>query len=133
MKPEELQSFIQFMKKNELTELEVRGPNLHLKLKKKGRKIASELPEEENLINVSSPLIGTFYHALSPNSPPFVEVGKEVKEGDTLCIVEAMKVMNEIKSESAGRVKKILVENGKIVEYGQLLFLIEPIEIVTTD
>ncbi|MCK4245539.1 MAG: acetyl-CoA carboxylase biotin carboxyl carrier protein [Candidatus Omnitrophica bacterium] len=126
MKPEELKSFIQFMKKNDLTELEVRGPNLHLKLKKKGSKIESELPEEENLIKVTSPLIGTFYRAPSPTSPPFVEVGKEVREGDTVCIVEAMKVMNEIKSEKAGRIKKILAENGKIVEYGQLLFLIEP-------
>lgn len=121
------------MKKNELTELEVRGPNLHLKLKKKGEKIESELPEDENLIKVSSPLIGTFYRAPSPDSPPFVEVGKEVKEEDTLCIVEAMKVMNEIKSESAGRIKKILAENGKIVEYGQLLFLIEPTKNITTD
>ena len=128
MKPEELESFIQFMEKNGLTELEVRGKNLYLKLKKKGEKIESELPEEENLIKVISPLIGTFYRAPSPSSPPFVEVGKEVKEGDTVCIVEAMKVMNEIKSEKAGRVKKILAENGKIVEYGQILFLIEPTE-----
>jgi len=126
MKPEELKSFIRVMEKNGLTELEVRGPNFHLKLKKKGRKIESELPEEENLIKVISPLIGTFYCAPSPTSSPFVEVGKEVKEGDTLCIVEAMNVMNEIKSEEAGRVKKILADNGKIVEYGQLLFLIEP-------
>ena len=129
MKPEELKSFVQFMEKNDLTELEVRGQNLHLKLKKKRRGIESELSEEENLTKVVSPLIGTFYHAPSPTSPPFTEIGKEVKEGDTLCIVEAMKVMNEIKAEKPGRIKKILAENGKIVEYGQTLFLIESIDV----
>ncbi len=128
MKPEELKSFVQFMEKNDLTELEVRGQNLHLKLKKKRKGIESELSEEENLTKVVSPMIGTFYQNPSPTSPPFTEIGKEVKEGDTLCIVEAMKVMNEIKAEKPGKIKKILAENGKIVEYGQILFLIEPTE-----
>ena len=129
MKPEELKSFVQFMEKNELTELEVRGQNLHLKLKKKGKEIESQLSEEENSLKVISPLIGTFYRSPSPTSPPFVEVGKEIKEGDILCIVEAMKVMNEIKAEKPGKIKKILAENGKVVEYGQTLFLIEPIDV----
>jgi len=126
MKPEELKSFVQFMKENDLTELEVKGVNLHLKLKKKDQKIESELSEEEDFVKITSPLIGTFYRAPSPASPPFVEIDREVKEGDTLCIVEAMKVMNEVKAEKSGVIKKILAENGKIVEYGQLLFLIEP-------
>jgi len=126
MKPEELKSFVQFMKENDLTELEVKGVNLHLKLKKKDQKIESELSEEEDFVKITSPLIGTFYRAPSPTSPPFVEIDREVKEGDTLCIVEAMKVMNKIKAEKSGVIKKILAENGKIVEYGQLLFLIEP-------
>jgi len=126
MKPEELKSFVQFMKENDLTELEVKGVNLHLKLKKKDQKIESELSEEEDFVKITSPLIGTFYRAPTPASPPFVEIDREVKEGDTLCIVEAMKVMNKIKAEKSGVIKKILAENGKIVEYGQLLFLIEP-------
>jgi len=126
MKPEELKPFVQFMKENDLTELEVKGVNLHLKLKKKDQKIESELSEEEDFVKITSPLIGTFYRAPSPASPPFVEIDREVKEGDTLCIVEAMKVMNKIKAEKSGVIKKILAENGKIVEYGQLLFLIEP-------
>jgi acetyl-CoA carboxylase biotin carboxyl carrier protein len=74
---------------------------------------------------VKSPMVGTFYRAANPNSPPFVDVGSQVKEGDTLCIVEAMKLMNEIESDKAGTVKAILVENGQPVEYGMPLFVIE--------
>ncbi len=74
---------------------------------------------------VKSPMVGTFYRSANPNSPPFVEVGSQVKEGDTLCIVEAMKLMNEIESDKAGTVKAILVENGQPVEYGMPLFVIE--------
>ncbi|MCD6082956.1 acetyl-CoA carboxylase biotin carboxyl carrier protein, partial [Candidatus Aerophobetes bacterium] len=80
---------------------------------------------EEKLFSVRSPLVGTFYRAPSPEEEPFVEVGDEVTEGQTLCIIEAMKVMNEITSEVSGKVKKILVENGQPVEYDQELFLIE--------
>lgn len=74
---------------------------------------------------VKSPMVGTFYRSANPNSPPFVEIGAQVKEGDTLCIVEAMKLMNEIESDKTGTVKAILVENGQPVEYGQPLFVIE--------
>ena len=74
---------------------------------------------------VKSPMVGTFYRSANPNSPPFVEVGSQVKDGDTLCIVEAMKLMNEIESDKAGTVKAILVENGQPVEYGMPLFVIE--------
>ncbi|QEY23648.1 acetyl-CoA carboxylase biotin carboxyl carrier protein [Neisseria animalis] len=72
-----------------------------------------------------SPMVGTFYRAPSPSSPVFVEVGQTVKAGDTLCIIEAMKLMNEIEAETSGVVKEILVENGQPVEYGEPLFIIE--------
>ncbi|HXZ92521.1 MAG TPA: acetyl-CoA carboxylase biotin carboxyl carrier protein [Burkholderiales bacterium] len=73
---------------------------------------------------VKSPMVGTFYRAASPDAKPFVEVGEVVKEGQTICIVEAMKLMNEIEADASGTVKAILVENGQPVEYGQPLFVI---------
>ena len=75
---------------------------------------------------VKAPMVGTFYRSPSPDAKAFVEVGQAVKEGDTICIIEAMKLMNEIEAKTTGRVVKILVENGQAVEYGQPLFLIEP-------
>jgi len=75
---------------------------------------------------VKSPIVGTFYASSSPEAAPYVEVGSKVKQGGVLCIVEAMKLMNEIESDIAGTIVKINVENGKPVEYGQVLFLIEP-------
>jgi acetyl-CoA carboxylase biotin carboxyl carrier protein len=78
------------------------------------------------LIAITSPFVGTFYRAASPETANFVEVGSVVKKGQTLCIVEAMKLMNEIESELGGTVVEVLVENGKSVEYGQKLFLIRP-------
>lgn len=74
---------------------------------------------------VKSPMVGTFYRSANPNSAPFVEVGAQIKQGGTLCIIEAMKLMNEIEADVAGTVKAILVENGQPVEYGQPLFVIE--------
>ena len=74
---------------------------------------------------VKSPMVGTFYRASSPGAKPFVEVGSKVKEGDTVCIVEAMKIMNEIEADKSGTVTRILGENGQAVEYGQPLFVIE--------
>lgn len=73
---------------------------------------------------VTAPMVGTFYRASGPDNPAFVEVGQAVKEGDTLCILEAMKLMNEIESDASGTVKAILVENGQPVEFGQPLFVI---------
>ena len=73
---------------------------------------------------VKSPMVGTFYRSASPGAGPFVEVGDTVAQGDTLCIVEAMKLMNEIEADSSGTIKAILVENGQPVEFGQPLFLI---------
>ncbi len=74
---------------------------------------------------VKSPMVGTFYRSPSPGSPSFVELGTTVKPGDTLCIIEAMKLLNEIEAEVGGIIKQVLVENGQPVEYGQALFVIE--------
>ena len=74
---------------------------------------------------VKSPMVGTFYRASSPGAPAFVEVGSQVKEGDTICIIEAMKILNEIEADKSGTIKQILGENGQAVEYGQPLFIIE--------
>ena len=81
-------------------------------------------PEQPEGQVVKSPMVGTFYRSASPGSDPFVEVGTTVKAGDTLCIVEAMKLLNEIESDFAGTIKAILVENGQPVEYGEPLFII---------
>ena len=75
--------------------------------------------------SVKSPMVGTFYRSASPGAKPFVEVGSVVKEGDTICIIEAMKILNEIEADKSGTVTKILSENGQAVEYGQPLFIIE--------
>lgn len=74
---------------------------------------------------VKSPMVGTFYRAASPGAKPFVEVGSQIKEGDTICIIEAMKILNEIEADKSGTVTRILGENGQAVEYGQPLFVIE--------
>jgi acetyl-CoA carboxylase biotin carboxyl carrier protein len=85
---------------------------------------AAELPP--GTMTIEAPMVGTFYRATSPEATPFVSEGDMVKEGQTLCIIEAMKLMNEIESKVAGRVVKILVENSQPVEFGQPLFLVEP-------
>ncbi len=87
------------------------------------------LPEvslQKNLIEVFSPIVGTFYSASSPDSKPFVEIGQQVRLGETFCIIEAMKVMNEFNAEQAGIVAEICVKNGQPVEYGQVLFRLQP-------
>lgn len=87
---------------------------------------AAAAPAARDLSNAQkSPMVGTFYRAPGPNAAAFVEVGQQVKVGDTLCIIEAMKLMNEIEAEKSGVVKEILVENGTPVEYGEPLFIIE--------
>jgi acetyl-CoA carboxylase biotin carboxyl carrier protein len=85
---------------------------------------ASVETEEEGYA-VTAPMVGTYYSASSPGSPPFVQVGDRVSEGDTLCIVEAMKMMNQIEAEVSGTIKSIRVQNGDPVEYGQILFVID--------
>ena len=82
-------------------------------------------PPEPTGHTLKSPMVGTFYRSPSPGSPSFVEVGQTVSKGQTLCIIEAMKLLNEIESDATGVVKAILVENGQPVEYGQPLFIIE--------
>ena len=86
---------------------------------------ADQLTVGDNQFLVTSPIVGTFYRAPSPESPPYVEVGSTVSKGEVLCIVEAMKIMNEIESETNGKVSTILVENAQPVEYGQPLFIID--------
>ena len=85
---------------------------------------ASEAPAPVEGHVVKSPMVGTFYRAASPGAKPFVEVGDEVSPGDTLCIIEAMKLLNEIEADQGGAVKEVYVENGQPVEYGEPLFLI---------
>ena len=86
---------------------------------------AAPAPAEPKGHTLKSPMVGTFYRAPSPGAPAFVDVGQSVTKGQTLCIIEAMKLLNEIESDATGTVKAILVENGQPVEYGQPLFLIE--------
>ena len=78
-------------------------------------------------LTIVSPMVGTFYGAPNPDTSPFVAVGGTVETGDVVCIIEAMKMMNEIEAEIRGRVRRVLVENGQPVEYGQALFLLEPV------
>jgi acetyl-CoA carboxylase biotin carboxyl carrier protein len=87
---------------------------------------AMPAPSQAHLLTIESPMVGTFYRAPSPDAQPFVREGDRVKKGQVVCIVEAMKLMNEIESKVAGRVMKVLVENAQPVEYGQPLFLVEP-------
>jgi acetyl-CoA carboxylase biotin carboxyl carrier protein len=86
---------------------------------------ATPAAEEVKGFVVKAPMVGTFYRSATPGSNPFVEVGAQVKEGDTLCIVEAMKILNEINTEKSGTITQVLAENGQPVEYGQPLFVIE--------
>ena len=88
----------------------------------------SASPESSSVVSghqVTSPMVGTFYEASSPGATPFAEVGKQVKEGEVLCIIEAMKMLNQIESDKSGTVKAVLAENGQPVEFGQPLFVIE--------
>jgi acetyl-CoA carboxylase biotin carboxyl carrier protein len=137
-----------FMKENNLAELELDVDGAEVKLRKTATPPAaapvpaavpavsdpaaapSAQPHEPppGTAAVSSPMVGTFYRASKPDSDPFCEVGDEVDEDSVLCIIEAMKVMNEIKAEQKGRIAEILVENGEPVEYGQPLFRITPLD-----
>ena len=82
--------------------------------------------QDDNLVNITSPIVGTFYATPSPDSEPYVEVGDHVTADTVVCIIEAMKVMNEIKAETAGTIEKIMVSNGQAVEFGHVLFKIRP-------
>ncbi len=149
----ELKELIEAFSKNGLTKLEIQQGDFSVKMKKEPPELkvvqapadttmpapmpnvqpvvvdegkAVESGEEEDLIYVTSPIIGTFYRAPNPDADPYVEVGSKVKKGDVLCIVEAMKIMNEIESEYNGTIVKIFPKNAESVEYGQKLFAIKP-------
>jgi len=136
MELEKLKEFIEFMNEHNLCELEIEEEGKRIRLKKFGEQTHSiiqqatpTLKEEkkEGLIEIKSPMVGTFYRAPSPGANPYVEIEDIINPGDVVCIVEAMKLMNEIKAEVGGKIKEILVENGQPVEFGQTLFLVEPV------
>jgi len=131
----ELREIIKLLKEEGLSEITVWEGERRVTVRQEGPGVASgEAPVVIDTVRnkaagataVSAPLVGTFYRRPSPDAEPFVEEGAQVEPGDTLCIIEAMKVMNEIKAESAGRLRQALVEDGEAVEYGQPLFLFEP-------
>jgi len=131
------------MKELELVEIEVGLGSLTVRLKRPGAAPAAlpvpmapastpaagpvvDVGTNATVVTIEAPMVGTFYRASSPTAEPYVREGDVVKQGQVLCIIEAMKLMNEIESKAAGRIEKILVENGQPVEYGQPMFLIEP-------
>ncbi|RME84697.1 MAG: acetyl-CoA carboxylase biotin carboxyl carrier protein [Zetaproteobacteria bacterium] len=150
-----IRKLIRIFEKSKLSELEVREGDLTIRLSRRGEAAASEVvsapaapapaeaPEEmapaerpaqapaqeaaPELVVVRSPMVGTFYRAPSPDAEPFVREGQRIKKGDVLCIIEAMKLMNEIEAELDGVIERILVENAQPVEYGQPLFEIRPL------
>lgn len=142
MELEDLKEIIELLKETDITELQLEKDGTKVRIKREKilspvevpiqkfsglyEKVTSETGEETRLITVTSPIVGSFYRSPSPEAPPFVEVGSRIKKGQVLCIIEAMKLMNEIESEVEGVIVKILVENGHPVEYGEPLFLIEP-------
>lgn len=142
MDKKKLEELVKFMDENNLLELEIEENNKKIKLKKIPPKDfiqTSYIPptstptvettspkQQENLIEIKSPMVGTFYRAPAPGAKPYVEVGDTVEAGDVVCIIEAMKLMNEIKAEVPGKIIEILQENGQPVEFGQPLFLLEP-------
>ena len=88
---------------------------------------APEVSESDNYITIKSPMIGTFYRSASPDKPAFVNVGDEIKAGQVVCVIEAMKLFNEIEAEISGRIVKVLVDNASPIEYDQPLFVVEPV------
>ena len=144
MELEDLKDLIELLKETDITELQIEKDGTKVKIKKEKilssiemsvhkskafqEKIVAETEEEaQRLVTITSPIVGTFYRSPTPEAAHFVEVGIKVTKGQVLCIVEAMKLMNEIESDVDGVVVKVLVENGQPVEYGEPLFLIEPV------
>jgi acetyl-CoA carboxylase biotin carboxyl carrier protein len=142
----DLKEYIEFMKEHELSELEVQDGDKKIRLKKDACPAMAPMPNlpammhqnaapitpakagiAEGTIEIKSPMVGTFYRSPSPGAKAYVEAGTTIKPGDVLCIVEAMKLMNEIKAEVAGKIVQINTENGDPVEFGQVLFTIEPV------
>ena len=142
-----IEEMLQLMESRGLVELEVEHQGLRIRLKKAtpghppqvveyvaglpqpAAPATGRLPaagEEGYRIVIKSPMVGTFYRAPAPDAPPFVEVGQDLEVGQVVCILEAMKLMNEIKSEIAGRISEVLVQSGAPVAFGQPLFVVEP-------
>jgi acetyl-CoA carboxylase biotin carboxyl carrier protein len=150
MRKQEIQELIRLVEESNISELEICEGKRKIRISKNRpmRQVEAEMPQEvvetvamgagvgtqtgvaeklaSNLKEVVSPMVGTFYRAPSPDAPPFVDVGQGVEAGQTVCIVEAMKLMNEIGSDFRGVIRKVLVDNGQPVEFGQPLFLLEP-------
>ncbi|MFA6129658.1 MAG: acetyl-CoA carboxylase biotin carboxyl carrier protein [Candidatus Omnitrophota bacterium] len=152
MNIKEIKEMINLMNENGLVELEIEKDDMRIRLKKttsgiegfngpvvfQGQNIplaqdkAQNVPAPEEKIivktvEIKAPMVGTFYRAPSPESPAYVEVGQVIEPGQVICIIEAMKLMNEIKSEIKGKILEILVDNAEPVEFGQSLFLIDPL------
>ena len=140
-----IEEMLQLMESRGLVELEMEHQGLRIRLKKATSSPTPQVveyvagipqpvaaspgtksAEESHRIIIKSPMVGTFYRAPAPDAPPFVEVGQDLEVGQVVCIIEAMKLMNEIKSEVAGQIAEVLVENGAPVEFGQPLFVVEP-------
>lgn len=134
-----VKKLIQTVKEEDITGLAIEEKGVKYEVRReKGQIVSSSMSlpaappaspspasEEEGVIAITSPMVGTFYRSPSPEAPPFVELGDEVESGKVVCIIEAMKLFNEIEAEVKGKIIKILAENGKSVEYGQKLFLIK--------
>ena len=151
MNIKEIKEMIALMNENGLVELEIEREGMRIRLKKtssgtevssapiavereKGFQQAALKESAETIdkiatktIEIKAPMVGTFYRAPSPESPPYVEVGQIIDSGGVICVIEAMKLMNEIKSEIKGKILEILVDNAEPVEFGQPMFLIEPL------
>jgi len=140
-----IEEMLQLMESRGLVELEMEHQGLRIRLKKASTSPTPQVveyvagipqpiaplgsakaAEDTHRIVIKSPMVGTFYRAPAPDAPPFVEIGHDIEVGQVVCIVEAMKLMNEIKSEVAGRITEVLVDNGAPVEFGQPLFVVEP-------
>ena len=142
MEIKKLKEFIKFMDDNNLNELEIEEGGKRIRLKKNSSDqpvVISQAPSqapasvstesaasETNTLEIKSPMVGTFYTAPSPGTKPYITIGAIIKPGDVVCIVEAMKLINEIKAEVSGKVVQILVENADSIEFGQTLFTVEP-------
>jgi len=145
MELDEIRQLIELLKETDVTELQLEREGAKLKIKRekylssfeaishpRKPEVAEtmeprvEVTEESKLVTITSPIVGIFHRSPAPEAAPFVEVGSIVKKGQVLCIVEAMKLMNEIESDTDGIIAKILVDNGQPVEYGEPLFLVEP-------